>query len=98
MLGNFGAKQNFIILYFLIPSLSKHRFYTTEGVNIYRRCKQLLAFFKKKWNIAHNIMCFIMNVILARQNSSAHLIYLSFSKFSYCQNLFWSRNLRRNMP
>jgi len=31
MLGNFEAKRNFIILYFLIPSLGKNRFCTTEG-------------------------------------------------------------------
>jgi len=40
MFGNFGAKQSFIILYFLIPSLFKNRFCTTERTNVYRRCKQ----------------------------------------------------------
>jgi len=47
MLGNFGPKQNFIILYFLIPSLSKNRFCTTEGADIYRRYKQIQHFSKK---------------------------------------------------
>jgi len=47
MLGNFGAKRNFIILYFLIPSLYKHRFCATEGADIYRRCKQIQHFSKK---------------------------------------------------
>jgi len=42
-------------------------------------------------------MFFILNVIIARQKFSAHLIYLSFSKFSYRQNMFWSRNLSSNM-
>jgi len=46
------------------------------------------SIFLKKCNIARNILCFIMNVIIARQKFSAHLIYLSFSKFSYRQNMF----------
>jgi len=51
------------------------------------------AFFKKKkWNIARSIMYmyFIMNVyvIIARQNFSAHPVYLSFSKFNNRQNMF----------
>jgi len=50
MLGNFGAKRNFIILYFLPLSLSKNRFCTTERAEIYRRCKQIQHL--KKWNIA----------------------------------------------
>jgi len=32
------------------------------------------AFKKKNWNIARNKMYFIINVIIARQNFSAHLI------------------------
>jgi len=84
MLGNFGAKRNFIILYFL----SKNHFCATEVADIYRRCKIIQYFLKKNLNIARKIMCFIMNVIIARQNFSAHLIYLSFSKFSYRQNMF----------
>jgi len=40
-------------------------------------------------------MRFIMNVIIAR--SSAHLFYLSFSKFGYRQNMFWSRNFSPNL-
>jgi len=58
-------------------------------------------FSKQNWNITHNIMCFIMNVINARQNFSANLNYLSFSKLIfeaseyvlYSQSMFWSRNL-----
>jgi len=34
-----------------------------------------------------------MNGIIAKQKFSAHLIYLSFSKFIYLQNMFWSMNL-----
>jgi len=34
MLGNFGTKRNFIILYFLITSLSKNRFSTPEGADV----------------------------------------------------------------
>jgi len=33
-------------------------------------------------------MYFITNVIFEREKFSAHLIYLSFSKFSYRQNMF----------
>jgi len=43
-------------------------------------------------------MCSIMNVIIAKQKFSANLIYLSFLKFSYRQNMFWNRNLNPNMP
>jgi len=53
--------------------------------------------FPKNWNISRNIRCFTMNIIIARQNFSAHLIYLAFSKFSYRQIIFWRRNLSRNM-
>jgi len=84
MLDNFGAKRNLIILYFLILSLTKNRFCATEteGAHIYRHCKQI-QHFSKNWNIARNIMCFIMIVVIARQNFSAYLVYLTFSKFSY---------------
>jgi len=57
------------------------------GTDIYQRYKQF-QYFSKKCNIARNIMCFIMNVIIARQKYSAHSIYLSFSKFSFRQNMF----------
>jgi len=33
-------------------------------------------------------MYFIMNVVIARKNFSAHLIYLSFSKFNYHQIMY----------
>jgi len=50
------------------------------------------AFFKKKCNIARNfyydIMCLIINVIITRQKFLVHLIDLSFSKFSYRQDMF----------
>jgi len=39
-----------------------------------------------------------MNVMITKQNFSAHLIYLSFSKFSYRQNMFRSMNISPNMP
>jgi len=76
MLGNFGAKLNFIILYFLISSLSKNRFSTTEEANIYRRCKQI-QHFSKNWNIARNIICFI-HVIIGQTKlfSPAYLLIL----------------------
>jgi len=65
-------QQNESLYYFifLISSLYKNRFYAIEGLIF------IDAVNKKKRNIDHNIMCFIMNVIIARQNYSAHLIYL----------------------
>jgi len=64
-------------LIFSAPSLSKNRSRATSGN--YRRYKQIQQFSLKKWNIACNIIYFIMNVIIARQIFSAHPIYLSFS-------------------
>jgi len=98
LLGNFGAKQNFIILYFLIPSLSKIRFCTTEWADIYRCCKQIQHFSKRKLEYfsQHNVLhyeCYHCQIKL-----SAHQIYFSFSKFSYRLNMFWSKNLSPNMP
>jgi len=61
MLGNFGAKRK--LFYIFDPNLSKNRFYTTEEADIYRRCKQIQHFSKKKLNIARNIMCFIMVLV-----------------------------------
>jgi len=74
------------------PSLSKNRSRATEGADIYRRDKQI-QHLTKNWDIARNIMCFIMNVIIAKQKFSANLTYLSFSNYSYGQNIFRSRNL-----
>jgi len=86
ILRNFGAKRN---LYFMFSgsasSLSKNRSRATEGADIYRRYKQIQHL--KNWKVVRNIMCFIMNVIIAKQKISANLIYLSFSKFSYSQNM-----------
>jgi len=59
------------------PSLSKTVPTTLKGFGI-----------KRNWNIARNIMCFIINVIIAKQKFLANLIYLSFSKFRYRQNMF----------
>jgi len=83
----FWGKMELYYFIFSAPSLSKNRFCITKGADIYRRCKQI-SIFLKIWNIAHNIMCFIMNVTIDRQNFSAHLIYLSFLTFSYRQNIF----------
>jgi len=47
VLGNFGAKRNFIILYFLIPSLSKNSFSTTEGVVIFIDAASKFSIFQK---------------------------------------------------
>jgi len=56
------------------------------GADNYRCYKQIQHL--KKWDIARNIMCCIINVIIAKEKFSANLIYLSFSKFSYRQNMF----------
>jgi len=51
-----------------------------EGeADIYQHYKQFQPL--KKCKFARKIMCFIMNVIIARQNFSAYSIYLFFSKF-----------------
>jgi len=60
MLGNFGAKQNFI---FSASSLSKNHFCKTEGADIYRRCTQIQHLKKKKkYCSQHHVLhyeCFI---------------------------------------
>jgi len=97
MLGNFGAKRIFIILYFLTPYLAKIRFFATKRADISSTPQTNSRLFKKI-GILLVTMCFSMNGYLCQTKHSAHLIYLSFSKFSYRQNMFWSRNLSRNMP
>jgi len=49
--------KNFIILYFLPHSLAKNRFCTTEGADIYRRCKQIQHVSKNLEN------CSLLNVL-----------------------------------
>jgi len=57
MLGNFGAKRNFIILYFLTPSPAKIYFCATERTNIHRRWKQIQHFSKKsEYYSPHNVL------------------------------------------
>jgi len=94
MLENFGAKRN---LYFLPPPCLNIVPAPLTAADIYRRYKQFQRF-KKKRNIARKILCFIMNVIITKQKFSTYPIYLSFSKFSYRRNMFWSRNLSSNTP
>jgi len=70
--------------------------YYESGIDIYQRYKQNQLIWKKKCYIARNIMCFIMNIIIARQkffNPSYYIIL-----FSYRRNMFLSRNLSPNMP
>jgi len=74
MLGNFGAKRNLCFI-FSVPSCLKIVPAPLSGADIYRCYKQIQHFLKKKYNIARNIMCFIMNVIIARQIFSTNLIY-----------------------
>jgi len=91
------GKNETYILYFLPPPCPKIVPAPLRGL-IFIDATNKFSNLKKKCNIARNIMCFIMNVIFARQKFSAHLIYLFFSKFSNRQNMFWSRNLSSNMP
>jgi len=86
MLENSGAKRNLNFI-FSAPSLFKIRARATKWGDIYRRYKQIHQF-SKKLEYACKIMCFILNVIIVRPKFSAHLIFLSFSKFSYRQNMF----------
>jgi len=73
MLGNFKAKQN---LYFIFsaPSLPKIVSTPLSEADIYRHYKQM-QHFAKKYKIICNIMCFILNIIIANRIFSAHLIY-----------------------
>jgi len=83
MLGNFESKRN---LYFIFSSSSpsKNRSRSTEGAYIYRRYKQFQHLNKKlEYCSQHIVLHYTVNVIIARQKYSAHLIYLSFSKFIY---------------
>jgi len=74
MLGNFGTKLLFLC--FLPPPCPKIVPAPLNGADIYRH--------KNKFSIEKiAILCFIMNVIIARQKCLALLIYLFFSKFSY---------------
>jgi len=76
MLGSFGAKRNFIILYFLPPSLSENRFCTTKKADIYRRCKQILHFSKKlEYRSQHNVLHY--EYIIARQYFSVLILFKS---------------------
>jgi len=91
-----GKKMYYFI--FSALSLSKNRLFLHHWGGWYSSTLQTNLAFKKNWNIARNIMCFIMNIVIVKQNFSALLIYLSFSKLRYRQNMFWSRNLSPNMP
>jgi len=100
MLGNLRAKRNLYFIYSdLPPFLSKNRSRTTKGGWYLLTLQRNSAIFTKKLEyFVSYIMYFFMNVIIARQKFSAHPIYLPFSKCSYRQNMFWSRNLSSNMP
>jgi len=96
ILGNFVAKSNLHYIFLVLPPcLSKNRFRASVGTIFIDATNKISIL--KNWNIARNLMCFIMNVIIAKQKVSANLIYLSFSKFSYRQNILWSWNLSPNM-
>jgi len=73
MLGNYGAKQN---LYVLSPSCRKIVPASLRGLIFIDAKNKFSNFQKKFWIIARNIMCFIINIIIARQTFSAHPILL----------------------
>jgi len=86
-----GQNETYAVFYvfWLCPFRPKTVPMPLREADIYRRYKQI-QHLKINWNIARNVMCFIMNVIIAiaRQKFLAKLIYLSFSKFNYRQNMF----------
>jgi len=86
LLAILGQTETYILFSGSASSLFKNRSRATEGV-IFIDDAITNSAFKNTWNSARNKMCFIMNVIIAKQKFSANLIYLSFSKFSYCQNM-----------
>jgi len=82
-----GQNESFFLNFLLLPPLCpKIVPAPLRGADVYSRYKQIQHL--KKWNIARNTMCFMLNVINAIQTILAHLVYLSFSKFSYRQNMF----------
>jgi len=93
---NFGENETYILNFLLRPLSVQRSCLPLRGADVYPRYKQIQHL--KKQNIVRNIMCFVMNVINARQKILTHLIYLSFSKFSYRQNMFWNSNISPNMP
>jgi len=97
MLGNFGAKWNFIILYFLPLTVQKSFLHHWEGWYL-SKLQINSAFFKKKLGYCsqHNVLRYECYHCQTKVFSPSYLP--SFSKFSYHQNMFWSKNLSSNMP
>jgi len=87
MLGNFRQNETYILFFLVLPPPCLKTVSAPLRRPIFIDTTNKFSI-SKNWNIAHNIMCFIMNAIIARQNFSAILIYLSISKFSYRQNIF----------
>jgi len=87
-------EQNETLLFYIFwsPSCTKIVFAPLGGL-IFIDTANKFNILQKNWNIARNIMCFIMNVVIGWRNFLAHHIYLSFSKFIYRQNMFLSKNL-----
>jgi len=52
-----------------------------EGADIFNPTNNISIY--KKCDIVRDIMCFILNDIIARQKFPAHSIYLSFSESNY---------------
>jgi len=96
MLGNFRKTKLISNIFYTITVQKSSR--TTKWGWYLPTLQNFSNFQKEHWSITRNIVCFIINIIIARKKFSAHPIYLSFSKFSSRQKIFWSRNLSPNMP
>jgi len=97
MLGNFRAKRNLYFKFSAPPfSLSKDRSSATKrGWRL--STLQTNPTFKKMENCSqHNVLHYECYQCQTKKFYPCYL--LSFSKFSYRQNMFWSSNLSLNMP
>jgi len=74
IIGNLGAKRNLYFKFSAPPPLCpKIVPASLRGADVYLRYKHI--YHLNKWNIARNIMCFIINVINVRKKL-ARLIYI----------------------
>jgi len=96
MLGNFGTKRNFIILYFLIPSLPKIVSAPLRGL-IFSDATNKFSLFSKKLEYCSQHTVLHYECYHCQTKFSTHLIYLSsISKFSnYRQNMSYYRQSTR---
>jgi len=83
MLGNFEATELILVFYsFCPPFLSKNYSRATERGWYLSTLQTNSEFLKKIGILLATKFCLIMNVIIARQKFSAHLIYFPFQCLS----------------